>query len=38
VRPLDEVSIGRTLIADALAIGPPSAVRSHLTICTAPSG
>jgi pyridoxine 5-phosphate synthase len=36
VRPLDEVSIGHALIADALAIGLPSAVRSYLAICTAP--
>ena len=36
VRPIDEVSIGHALIADALAVGLPSAVRSYLAICTAP--
>jgi pyridoxine 5-phosphate synthase len=38
VRSIDEVSIGHALIADALAIGLPSAVRSYLAICTAPRG
>lgn len=36
VRPIDEVSIGHALIADALTMGLPDAVRSYLTICTAP--
>jgi pyridoxine 5-phosphate synthase len=38
VHSIDEVSIGHALIADALAIGLPSAVRSYLAICTAPRG